>query len=54
MNIRVLYEDAHLLAVSKPAGVLTHEPSGEIKKKKRRATTPPSLRRWFVSTAPTV
>lgn len=35
MNIRVLYEDAHLLAVSKPAGVLTHEPSGEFKKKKK-------------------
>ena len=37
MNIRVLYEDAHLLAVSKPAGVLTHEPSGEFKKKKKKA-----------------
>jgi 23S rRNA pseudouridine1911/1915/1917 synthase len=36
MNIRVLYEDAHLLAVSKPAGVLTHEPSGELKKKKKK------------------
>lgn len=34
MNIRVLYEDAHLLAVSKPAGVLTHEPRGAGPKKR--------------------
>ena len=27
-GLRVLYEDAHVVAVSKPAGVLTHEPRG--------------------------
>jgi 23S rRNA pseudouridine1911/1915/1917 synthase len=37
MNIRVLYEDAHVVAVSKPAGVLTHEPSGEFKNKIKKA-----------------
>ena len=36
MNMRVLYEDAHVVAVSKPAGVLTHEPSGGVTEKKKK------------------
>ena len=33
-SLRVVYEDAHVVAVSKPAGVLTHEPRGAGPKKR--------------------
>ena len=32
-SLRVVYEDAHVVAVSKPAGVLTHEPKKRAPKK---------------------
>ena len=35
-GLRVLYEDAHIVAVSKPAGVLTHEPHGAGSKKAKK------------------